>query len=158
MSLAGKQTDASGKAIDSEYVGTAVKALLLGEDLLKKNASGDTAAVDRIANPDNIKYSEKIRTLFIGEDSNAGHINNFLWAYNIDTGYLARILSVPAGAEVTGLQVFEDLGGHSYIMSNYQHAGDLSKGIDPELKSSLVDLIDKSKAAIGYIGGLPLLK
>jgi len=99
-----------------------------------------------------------MRTLFIGEDSTTGHINNFLWAYNIDTGHLARILSVPAGAEVTGLQVVEDLDGYSYIMSNYQHAGDLSKEIDPELKTKLTPVIDKSKAAIGYISGLPAFK
>ena len=157
MSLSDGQTDKSGKAIGSEYAGTTIRPLLLGKDI-EKNAFGDTAAIDKIANPDNIKYSEKMRTLFIGEDSTTGHINNFLWAYNIDTGHLARILSVPAGAEVTGLQVVEDLDGYSYIMSNYQHAGDLSKEIDPELKTKLTPVIDKSKAAIGYISGLPAFK
>lgn len=155
MSLKGKQTDASGEAINSEYVGTAVKALLLGRD--EKNALGEEAALDRIANPDNIKYSEGMRTLFIGEDSMTGHINNFLWAYNIDTRHLARILSVPAGAEVTGLQVVEDLGGHAYIMSNYQHAGDFSEEVNGDMKNEIMSLI-KNKAAIGYIGGLPAFK
>lgn len=157
MSLSGSQTDLSGAAIGSDYVGIAVKALLLGEDI-GKNALGETAAADKIANPDNIKFSEKMRTLFIGEDSSEGHINNFLWAYNVDTGHPARILSVPAGAEVTGLQVVEDLNGHAYIMGNYQHAGEFSKKIDLDLKARLTPRIDRSKAPIGYIGGLPALK
>jgi hypothetical protein len=39
-----------------------------------------------------------------GEDSGM-HINNFVWAYNVDTKQLSRILSVPAGAEATGLKL-----------------------------------------------------
>jgi hypothetical protein len=35
---------------------------------------------------------EKMRTLFIGEDSSKLHINNFLWAYSVDTRQ-SRILS-----------------------------------------------------------------
>ena len=100
-------------------------------------------------------YSEKMRVLFIGEDSSTAHINNFLWAYHLDTGTLARILSLPAGAESTGLQAIDDLNGFTYIMSNYQHAGDFSTNIAPALKAQLEPLIDRSKAAIGYLGGVP---
>jgi hypothetical protein len=125
---------------------------------MTKDAVGNTAEVDRIANPDNIKYSEKMRTLFIGEDSSTAHINNFLWAYNVDTGKLSRILSLPAGAESTGLQVLDDLNGHAYLMSNYQHPGDFSVNIDLALKGELEPMIDKYKAGIGYLGGLPGLK
>jgi secreted PhoX family phosphatase len=157
MDLAGNQKDTDDNPIDSAYVGTAMRGLVLGEDTAK-DAVGNTAAVDKIANPDNIKYSEKMRTLFIGEDSSTAHINNFLWAYNVDTKQLSRILSIPAGAESTGLQVLDDLNGHAYIMSNYQHAGDYSSNIDPALKTELDKLIDKTKAAIGYLGGLPGLK
>jgi secreted PhoX family phosphatase len=114
--------------------------------------AGNTAAVDKIANPDNLKFSEKMRTLFIGEDSSTAHINNFLWAYNVDTGKLSRILSLPAGAESTGLQAIDDQNGFSYIMSNYQHAGEFSSNIDPALKAQLLPLIDRSKAAVGYLG------
>jgi hypothetical protein len=56
------------------------------------------------------------------------------------------------------LQVLDDMNGHSYIMSNYQHAGDFTSTTHPELKAQLSPLIDKYKAAIGYIDGLPGLK
>ena len=63
------------------------------------DALGNLATADKIANPDNLKFSEKMRTLFIGEDSSQ-HVNNFLWAYNVDTKELSRLLSTPAGAEI----------------------------------------------------------
>ncbi len=157
IDLAGNQTDTTGNKIRSNFVGTAMRALVLGEDIAK-DAAGNTAAVDKIANPDNLKYSEAMRTLFIGEDSSTAHINNFLWAYNVDTRQLSRILSLPAGAESTGLQAIDNLNGHAYIMSNYQHAGDFSSNINPTLKTDLIPLIDTTKAAIGYLGGLPGLK
>jgi len=157
MDLAAGRKDTDGKAIGSRYVGTAMRALVLGEDI-PKDAAGNTAAVEKIANPDNLKYSEGMRTLFIGEDSSTAHINNFLWAYNVDTKKLSRILSIPAGAESTGLQVIDDLNGFAYVLSNYQHAGDFSANIDPALKDQLVPLIDRSVAAIGYLGGIPGLR
>jgi secreted PhoX family phosphatase len=80
------------------------RALLAGEDLLdtdgktlKGDALGNTANPNKIANPDNLKFSEKMRTLFIGEDSSQ-HVNNFMWAYNVDTKQLSRVLSVPQAA------------------------------------------------------------
>ena len=145
--------------IDSQYVGTAMRALVLGETITKDD-DGNTANVDKIASPDNIKYSEKMRTLFIGEDSSL-HVNNFLWAYNVDAPRNSppvRILSIPAGAESTGLQVVEDANGFAYIMSNYQHAGDFTSSTADSLKDELKPMIDRYKAAIGYIGGLPALK
>jgi secreted PhoX family phosphatase len=157
IDLAGEQMDTGGKPIDSAYVGVAMRGLLLGVDI-EKDPVGNTAAVDRIANPDNLKYSEAMRTLFIGEDSGTAHINNFLWAYNVDTSKLSRLLSLPAGAESTGLQLVDGLNGHAYIMSNYQHPGDYSKNIDPTLRAQLEPLIDRYRAGIGYIGGLPGLR
>ena len=70
-------------------------------------------------------------------------------------------LNNPLGVSMplsTGLQAIDDLNGFAYIMSNYQHAGDFSSNIYAALKAQLVPLIDNSKAAIGYIGGLPALK
>ena len=72
---------------------------LLGEDIAT-DALGNTANPNKVANPDNLYFSDKMRTLFIGEDSGT-HVNNFVWAYNVDTGKLSRILSLPSGAEAT---------------------------------------------------------
>ncbi len=156
LATAGGQKDSAGNPINSNFVATAIKAIVVGKDIAK-DAVGNTSDVDTIANPDNLKFSEKLRTLFIGEDSSIAHINNFLWAYNVDTKKLSRILSIPAGAESTGLQAIDNLNGFAYIMSNYQHAGDYSSNIDAALKTHLQGLIDSRKAAIGYISGLPVL-
>ncbi len=157
MTLAGNQTDSEGNPIDSDWVGTAihVPAALLGEEIAV-DEQGNTANPDRIANPDNVFFSARMRTLFIGEDSGM-HVNNYVWAYNVDTGKLSRILSLMAGAEATGLQAVENIGDYSYIMSNAQHQGDFIKTMNEELKSRLADKIDRFDAPVGYIKGLPRL-
>jgi uncharacterized protein len=147
--------DSSGALIPSEFVPISmhVPASLLGEEIAT-DALGNTCAVDKIANTDNVFYSSRSRTLFIGEDSGT-HVNNFVWAYNIDTKKLSRILSVPAGAESTGLQVVENMNGHAYIMSNAQHQADFIKTMPKELKEKVAPKIDKFQAPIGYIHGIP---
>ncbi|WP_284035752.1 alkaline phosphatase PhoX [Neobacillus sp. 114] len=124
-----KTTD--GQKIDSHYVPVSMAGYLMGEDLAAPDADGNTANVDKIANPDNVVYSEKMKTLFIGEDSGL-HQNNYTWAYNVETKKLSRILSVPGGGESTGLQMLENLDGHAYLMNSSQNP-----------------------AYVGYISGLP---
>lgn len=153
LNLAGGQKDASGAAINSEWMPVDIKALLTGEDIAP-DALGNTANPARVANPDNLKFSEAMRTLFIGEDSGQ-HVNNFLWAYNVDTKLLARIMSLPAGAESTGLHAVDELNGWTYIMSNFQHPGDWG-GIHNVVKPTLDPLLranykDKYGAAVGYL-------
>ncbi|MFN3593669.1 MAG: hypothetical protein ACK4TK_03170, partial [Thiobacillaceae bacterium] len=157
MALGKQQKDTDGKPIESDYVGVRlwVPEGLLGEDIAK-DAAGNTANEDKIANPDNLYFDEKMRTLFIGEDSSTLHINNYVWAYNVDTKKLARILSLPAGAEATGLKVYT-LNGHTYILGNAQHIGDFSKNIDPTLKGQIEPRINKFEAPIGYLKGVPKL-
>jgi len=127
--------------------------LITGEDIAA-DALGNTANPAKVANPDNLKFSEKMRTLFIGEDSSQ-HVNNFLWAYHVDTKVLSRIMSIPAGGESTGLHAVDEINGWTYIMSNFQHAGDWG-GIHANVKTTLDPLIranykDKFGAAVGYL-------
>jgi secreted PhoX family phosphatase len=155
LNLKGGQKDTAGNAINSEWMPADLKALLVGEDIAA-DALGNTGNPDKIANPDNLKFSEKMRTLFIGEDSSQ-HVNNFLWAYNVDTKQLSRILSVPSGGESTGLHAVDDVNGWTYIMSNFQHAGDWGS-IHTNVKTTLDPLIranykDKFGAAVGYLTG-----
>ena len=108
-----------------------------------------------MANPDNLKFSEKLRTLFIGEDSGY-HVNNFLWAYNIDTKQLSRVMSIPAGGESTGLHAVDEINGWTYIMSNFQHAGDWSATLHAKVQATLDPLIkanykDRFGASVGYL-------
>ncbi|MDQ7248098.1 PhoX family protein [Dongia sedimenti] len=170
--LGGGQKDDTGAAIDSEWVPVHMAGLIAGEDLKEPDALGNLANADKIGNPDNLKYSEKLRTLFIGEDSGM-HVNNFLWAYNVDTKELSRILSTPAGAESTGLHAVDEINGFTYIMSNFQHAadwelkkddaGNVTGGLHVKLYKELEPLIEKNYAdsrgmlggAVGYLTGLP---
>jgi len=159
--LADGQTDTDGNAIDSAWVPTQISAIsdLIGMDLDTPDNIGNTADADHIANPDNLKFSERLRTLFVGEDS-GNHVNNFLWAYNVDTGKLSRVLSCPVGAESTGLGAVDDLNGFAYVTSNFQHPGDWEKGLHDIVKAEVAPLIDQNyrnrrSSAVGYISGLP---
>ncbi|MDQ7982068.1 DUF839 domain-containing protein, partial [Paraburkholderia sp. SARCC-3016] len=160
LNLRGGQHATDGSAIDSEWVPVdmSAPAALVGEDLATPDALGNTANVDRIASPDNLKFSEKLRTLFIGEDSSQ-HVNNFLWAYNVDTKTLSRVLSTPAGAESTGLHAVDEINGWTYVMSNFQHAGDWG-GIHSKVQPTLDPLVranfkDGYGASVGYLTAEP---
>jgi hypothetical protein len=157
--LTGGQKDTSGNAINSDWVASASKFILLGQDLSTADSLGNLAHADKIANPDNLKFSEKMRTLFIGEDSGQ-HVNNFLWAYNVDKGTLSRIMSCPAGAEATGLHAVDEINGWTYIMSNFQHAGDWESPLHDKVKATLEPLINANYnarfgAAVGYLTAAP---
>lgn len=166
--LAGQQTDTAGQPIASDFVPVRayVEPALLGRPI-QADALGNTADPESVANTDNVFFSEKMRTLFIGEDSGT-HQNNYVWAYNVDSKKLTRILSLAAGAEATGLQVVDNLNGHAYIMSNNQHQGDWLKSTPKELRAQMEkragELWGKNRhgvnnfrleAHVGYIGGLP---
>ena len=157
LNLRGGQTTVSGAPIASEWVPVdmSAPAELIGEDLAVRDALGNSANPEKIANPDNIKFSQKMRTLFIGEDS-GNHVNNFLWAYNVDTKKLSRILSTPSGAESTGLHAVDSVHGFQYIMSNFQHAGDWESPLHDVVKPVLDPLVranynDRFSSAVGYV-------
>jgi secreted PhoX family phosphatase len=155
LKLSGGVVDTNATAINSEWMPTDIKPLLVGEDITA-DALGNTANPDKVANPDNLKFSETMRSLFIGEDSSQ-HVNNFLWAYNVDTKVLSRVMSIPSGGESTGLHAVDELNGWTYIMSNFQHPGDWG-GIHNGVKTTLDPLVkanykDKFGAAVGYLTG-----
>jgi hypothetical protein len=170
MSTAKHQKDMAGDAIDSHYVGTklvSIPELQGGWMGGTKDAEGNQCAQEKICGPDNLRYVDAIRTLFLGEDTSRRN-NNYVWAYNIDTGKLSRILSVPMAAEATGLTVVPNQNGFAYITSNFQHPGEENiknyKGND---KAEVLSAINRkwnkrTKAAIGYIGiaggALPAMK
>lgn len=163
LDLTAGQKDSQGQKINSEYVAAKMSGLIAGKDMPSADAFGNTADVNSVANTDNLSYSEALRTLFIGEDSGM-HTNNFVWAYNVDTKELSRVLSVPAGAESTGLFAADNLKGHSYIMSNFQHPGDELEGknITAVDKGELIKAMEKEigidkTGGVGYISGLPSL-
>ena len=181
LTLQSGQKDASGAVIDSDYVASSMASIpeLLGGWLgvgadgktAIKDAEGNRCQQESVCGADNIKFAENGRTLFIGEDTSRRN-NNYVWAFNVDTRKLSRILSTPMYAEATGLQAVENLNGFSYLMSNFQHPGEESqkgsfKGAGEITEAAVLAEIDakwnhRKKAAIGYIGAvggaLPALK
>ena len=66
-------------------------------------------------------------------------------------------MSIPAGGESTGLHAVDELNGWTYIMSNFQHAGDWGS-IHNNVKATLDPLVranykDKFGSAVGYLTG-----
>jgi hypothetical protein len=121
---------------------------------------------DKLCGPDNLRYVDSIRTLFIGENTSRRN-NNYVWAFNIDMRTLSRILSVPMNAEATGLTIAPNCNGFAYITSNFEHPGEDRgtpygegdplanyKGTDEGdvLKAINDKWGNRKKAAIGYIG------
>ena len=164
LSLRGFQRDTDGRGIRSAYVATRAASIpeLLGGWLGgSTDAEGNRCVQDQVCGGDNLKYAEGIRTLFIGEDTSRRN-NNYVWAFNLDTRKLSRILSVPMYAEATGLQAVEDLNGFAYIMGNFQHPGEQDQkgeflGAGAITEADVLARIDqkwdhRKKAAIGYIG------
>ncbi|WP_291423989.1 alkaline phosphatase PhoX [Deinococcus sp.] len=170
--LSGGQKDTSGNPINSTYVATRtyVEPGLLGHMLDKADAQGNTADVNAIANTDNLYYSEAMKTLFIGEDS-GNHVNNYLWAYNVSTKKLSRIMTLAAGSESTGLNVVESMGNYAYITSNNQHQGDWLAS-QPKEQIDRLEALAKTKwgankygvlnyklqNSVGYLRGLPAVR
>lgn len=170
--LSGGQSDSAGAAINSAWVPIDfyVPKGLLGENVAT-DADGNNANILKISQPDNVKFSETMRTLFVGEDG-SGHLNNYVWAYNVDTQQLSKLLSTPAGAECTGLQAVDNINGFAYLMTGFQHAGDLSyntttgtgtlngKTVPAELMSAISSKWGgiNQKSAVGYVSGLPVVR
>ena len=151
--LAAGQFDRAGSAIDSAWVPTDLGTLLVGKDI-SADALGNTADPTIMANPDNIKFSEAYRTLFIGEDCSQ-HVTCMVWAYNVDTKEYARLATVPSGAEATGLSVEDNINGFSYITANFQHPGEwgsihskVKVAADPVIRRNYKNL---DAAAVGYL-------
>lgn len=170
LALAPGRRDTGGERIRSRLVATTMTSIpeLLGGWLGGvRDAEGNRCLQDRVCGPDNVKFSEGMRTLFVGEDTSRRN-NNYVWAFHVDARKLSRILSVPMYAEATGLQVVDDANGFSYVMSNFQHPAEQSqigtfKGVKDATgavvltEAEVLDAIagkwgGRKKAAIGYIG------
>lgn len=161
MSTGKHQKDTDGNTIRSHYVGTtlvSIPELVGGWNGGAKDAEGNQCDQDKVCGADNLRYVDSIRTLFLGEDTSRRN-NNYVWAFNIDTRKLSRILSVPMNAEATGLTIAPDYNGHGYILSNFQHPGEggtLSNYTGLDRDDVLANINSKwgnrKKAAIGYIG------
>lgn len=144
--------------IGSHYVAKNIKGLVMGK-MIQANEKASTRPtadhnqcdLESIANPDNITAISGYNTLIIGEDTNEGHQNDMVWAYNLTTKHLTRIQTTPYGSETTSIYFYPNLNGFGYLMSVIPHPygeTDQDKLRQPE----------EAKAYTGYIGPFPAIK
>lgn len=159
MKLGSNQKDTNGNSIPSDYVGTRWAGLVVG----KRLRPGDQFADKNRCHPDFISLPDAINyfngTLFIGEDSSS-HFNNTVWAYDIATKKLTRIMTIPTGAEVSGGFVPLEDENRLNIFVNVQHPlGDeaFDGNTEQPVNWSYINNASKDdkRAYIGYISGLP---
>ena len=158
--------------VNSNYVTTNMKPLLMGipktytdrpiEAETGGGISQQTCDDAGIALPDNVTMGATDDMLIIGEDATTEHQNDFLWAYDLTTNKLTRLLSVPYGAEVTSPYYYRNINGwdymtaviqHPYIESDPSKGPDTTKGADRSAAKSLA-----TRAQAGYIGPFPVVK
>jgi secreted PhoX family phosphatase len=139
--------------LDDDFVATNMTALVTGTPKTYGDDSpfaGNTCDMDGLANPDNITYVPGHDTLIIGEDTESGHQNDAVWAYDLDARTLTRIETTPYGAETTSVYIYPDIEGHAYLMSVVQHP--YGESDEDKLKSPA-----DAQAYVGYIGPMPKL-
>jgi hypothetical protein len=98
--------------MNDSYVVQSMSALVCGKDLLSTtdksvllSTTNNTCDINYVAEPDNVAYDNENDVLYIGEDTDHGHTNDVLWAYDIDSGTLARILTTPYGTRWIGVDM-----------------------------------------------------
>lgn len=118
--------DGDGNAIESEYVVADMRVLLEGTPKVYAPGNpynGNECDVNGIANPDNLTYLPGSNLLVIGEDSRK-HVNNMLWAYDVEQGTLRRMATLPEGAEATSPYWVTGVNGYDYLTLVVQHPQD----------------------------------
>jgi len=106
--------------MDDSYVATNLNALICGNT--QYGTSEDECDPNGISNPDNIAMAAE-NTLIVGEDT-SHHVNNAMWAFDLETHSLSRILTSMYGAECTGAYFYENLlqdSECSFMMAVLQH-------------------------------------
>jgi len=122
--------DANQNEIDSDYVVQNMYGIVEGSRASYPEGSAYesyTCSVNGIANPDNVTYLAGENILAIGEDTGY-HPNDFVWAYDVVSGNMVRILSTPYGSETTSPFWELDVKGKDYLTVVTQHPfGEISE-------------------------------
>lgn len=122
--------------IKSDYVANSMRGILTGT-MIEEDANGNKCDLDGISNPDNVTMLPGTNILTIGEDTSK-HENNIIWAYDLSSGNLTRIMSTPIGAETTSPFWYTNVNGWGYMTAVTQH---------PDTDSD-----DKGQSSIGVLG------
>jgi len=127
-------------SLDEQNIATNMQTVLEGE-MIPKDASGNRCHPDKISNPDNITLLTGTSIIFIGEDS-SHHTNNLIWAYDLKSKQLTRLISAPLGAEMTSLFWYGNINGWGYLTAVTQHPSKTST--------------HKGESSIGVLGPIRL--
>jgi len=149
----GEALDDKGNHIPSMAVITSMSGEVMGE--MKKypkgsEFDGNKCAIDKIAEPDNLTFIDNSDVLIIGEDTGAHQID-YIWAYNVKTKDITRILTSPYGSETTSPFWYPNIGGNAYMTTVIQHPFGES---DKDKKDSPADI----ESWIGVVGPFPPFK
>jgi uncharacterized protein len=134
--------------MNSDYVAINMEAVLTGKEvgnLITKFVKDNACDVDAIAGPDNLTFIPEQRLLVIAEDTDY-HLNNAVWAYQVESKKLTRIQTVPQAGEATGVYYHANLNGFRYLLSAIQHPG-LSNKTNGETE---IGTYTGVPAAVGY--------
>ena len=158
LHLNGGQTDTTARA-DRQRVDAGQTRMPAGGRGHARRRAGQHRQPDKVANPDNLKFSEKMRTLFIGEDSST-HVNNFLWAYNVDTKQLSRVMSMPGRRRIDRPARGRRDQRLDLHHEQFPARGRLGKSLHDKVKPTLDPLMranykDRFGAAVGYLTAEP---
>jgi secreted PhoX family phosphatase len=118
--------------------------LLVAGGPFDKSAAVNGCAVNNISSPDNLTMGFNADTLLIAEDTDY-HQNDVLWAHDLNSGALTRLLTTPYGSEVTSPFYYKNIDdSFDYLVTVVQHPYGES---DEDLAQSP----DDTRAYIGYV-------
>lgn len=115
--------DTDGDDINSAYVVGDMNLALYGRETSYDSDSiytGNSCDVDAISNPDNITYLQGSNILAIGEDTGKHH-NNVIWAYDVTTKSLTRMITAAEGSETTSPFWHDGNAGEVFMSTVVQH-------------------------------------
>lgn len=114
----------------SDYVVMNMDSVVKGmptEYPLGHDYEGNSCSVEGISNPDNVVFLAGSNILSIGEDTSK-HVNNMIWAYDVETEAMIRMITVPEDAETTSPFWYKNFNGFGYMSAVAQHPIDDGSG------------------------------
>ena len=104
------------------------------------SVANNACDVNGISNPDNVAYLQGSDVLVIGEDTSK-HENNMIWALNVNSNELTRMMTTPLDAETTSPFWYRDVNGFGYMTAVAQHPMDDVTDATSDEKQSEVGVI-----------------
>ena len=148
--------DTLGNKISSSYTPNFIYSIV--EGWADSSIAGNKCSVKSLANPDNVTFIPNTKTLIIGEDTGSGHLNDYIWSFNLEDKKLTRIQTTPYGSETTSPYYYNNIGGYGYLMSVVQHPyGEGDALTKEEDMAKTAKSPSELRAYTSYVGPLPVI-